>query len=185
MNLIAHSYKALASGTAAGLWLPCPSRRNAGNKRCLMEVVVCSWRLLRCAQRTCFARRCFLVIESDAGSPARFARAGLLHAESCRENEGFGWIFVFGLELLRPAFQNTGTRRLLMLCTDSPLAAFIGLLAFIAKKDKTKKKIFCTTTKGLQASEVCARACVFAYRRILCTITQSNLSSSSLAASLV
>lgn len=47
-----------------------------------------------------------------------------------------------------------------MLCTDSPLAPLIGLIGFMAKKDKTEKKILCTTTKGLEASEVCARVCV-------------------------
>lgn len=37
-----------------------------------------------------FACRCFIVIGADMGLPACFARAWLLHAALCRENEGFG-----------------------------------------------------------------------------------------------
>lgn len=42
-----------------------------------------------------FACRCFIVIGVDMGLPACFARAWLLHAALCRENEGFGCFFAW------------------------------------------------------------------------------------------
>lgn len=140
MNLIAHSYKAVVSGTAAGFWWSCSSCWDqtlpGGCCGLLLET------LWMCAARS------FCPLVFPCHQRRRLACAFCTHgAFACRVPPGkWGvWLdFLSCLELLRSTFQNAVTQGLVVLCTNTTLPPGIGHIGFIAKKDKRKKELLST-----------------------------------------
>lgn len=120
-----------------------------------------------------FACRCFIVIGADMGLPACFARAWLLHAALCRENERFGcffawndWVCFSGKQGLGPPPFNT--------CVDSPLACACPWFVQWVRWPKYETKILSYWRGSNQLLNVC--------RSILCILLLITHNHSFLAA---